>query len=52
MAKTIPISEETHEQLKELQAFYQNEMLLPIKVNQAEAVAIAINESYKKRKNK
>jgi len=52
MAKTVALSEETHEQLEELKEMFQKEMSLPVKVNQVEAVAMAINESYKKRKKK
>ncbi len=48
MAKTVALSEETHNILEELKKMLQKQ--LPIKVNQKEAVAIAISESYKKRK--
>jgi len=51
MAKTVALSEETHEQLEELKEMFQKEMS-PVKVNQVETVAMAINELYKKRKKK
>lgn len=50
MAKTVALSDETHRQLEELKEILKKEMQLPVKVNQAEAVAIIINESYNKRK--
>jgi len=52
MAKTVALSDKTHGQLEELKEILQKEMQLPVKVNQAEAVAIIINESYNKRKKK
>jgi thiamine monophosphate synthase len=49
MAKTVHISEETHSKIEDLKEMFKKEMLLPVSINQKEAVEIAIDEAYKRR---
>jgi hypothetical protein len=54
MAKTVPISDETKQQIDTLKKYYKRELTIPVELNQKVVVEIAISNEVKRieKKNK